>query len=95
MESENNIICVAMSKIFSTGIDITNLHYILFAQGGKAKITLIQSIGRGLRIHNNKELLIVIDIADMLHYGEKHLETRLQYYNEEKINYEAKDFFET
>lgn len=94
MEKKNNIICIAMSKIFSTGIDITNLHYILFAQGGKAKITLIQSIGRGLRIHNNKSLLVVIDVADMTHYGEKHLETRLQYYKGEQIEYEAKNLCE-
>lgn len=94
MESENNIVCVAMSKIFSTGINISNLHYIIFAQGGKAKITLIQSIGRGLRLHENKNRLIIIDLADILHYGIEHVEIRLKHYEKEKIQYELRDITE-
>jgi len=70
------------------------LHYIIFAQGGKAKVTLIQSIGRGLRLHDDKERLIIIDIADYTYYSNKHMEERIAYYNEEKINYELKELFE-
>ena len=39
METNDDI--VAMSRIFAVGINIKNLHYIIFAQGGKAKVTLI------------------------------------------------------
>lgn len=94
MEVNNNVICVAMSRIFAVGINIKNLHYVVFAQGGKAKVTLIQSIGRGLRLHDNKECLIIIDIADMFHYGTKHLLDRLDYYKDEQIEYETKDLYE-
>lgn len=94
MEIENNIICIAMSRIFAVGINIKNLHYVVFAQGGKAKVTLIQSIGRGLRLHDDKEYLIIIDVADSTHYGEKHLEERMKYYKDEQINYETKELFE-
>jgi len=90
MEEENDIICIAMSRIFSTGINIKNLHYVVFAQGGKAKVTLVQSIGRGLRLHEQKERLIIIDITDATHYGEKHLQERLKYYDGEQIDYETK-----
>ena len=94
MEVENNIVCIAMSRIFAVGINIKNLHYVVFAQGGKAKVTLIQSIGRGLRLHEQKECLIMIDIADATHYGEKHLIERLAYYEEEQIEYETKELLE-
>ena len=94
MEIENDIICIAMSRIFAVGVNIKNLHYVIFAQGGKAKVTLIQSIGRGLRLHDDKECLIIIDIADVTHYGMKHLEDRVSYYKDEKITYETKELFE-
>jgi superfamily II DNA or RNA helicase len=93
MEIDDNIICIAMSRIFAVGINIKNLHYVIFAQGGKAKVTLIQSIGRGLRLHDQKECLVIIDIADTTHYGEKHLIERLTYYKEEQIEYETKELF--
>lgn len=90
MEVENNIVCIAMSKCFSVGINITNLHYIIFALAGKAKIRFIQSIGRGLRLHENKFALKIIDLFDNLHYGIKHFEERRKLYEEEKIEYETR-----
>jgi len=90
MERTTDVVCIAISKIFSTGINIKNLHYIMFAGGGKAKVKIIQSIGRGLRLHKDKEGVIIIDIADMLHYGIKHYTKRLSLYKEEKIKYGIK-----
>ena len=94
MEIDNNIVCVAMSRIFAVGVNIKNLHYVIFAQGGKAKVTLIQSIGRGLRLHDQKECLVIIDIADATHYGLQHLEDRMSYYKDEQIEYETKELCE-
>lgn len=85
MEGKDNVICIAMSSIFATGINIKNLPYIIFALAGKAKVKIIQSIGRGLRLHENKNRLIIFDIVDNLIYSMKHLEKRLKLYNEEKI----------
>lgn len=87
MEERSNIVIVAISKIFSTGIDIKNLHYIIFASGGKAKVKTIQSIGRGLRLHKDKKELIILDIADRLTYGTRHAMKRKQFYTDEKITY--------
>lgn len=87
MEMEDNIVVVAISKIFSTGINIKNLHYIVFGSGGKAKIKTIQSIGRGLRLHDNKSKLVIFDIADNLQYGQQHLQKRLKLYQQENIQY--------
>lgn len=94
METEDNVICVAISKIFSTGINIKNIHNIIFATPGKAKVKLIQSIGRGLRLHENKSILRVFDFADNLHYSNRHLQKREKLYLSEKLNYEIRNIKE-
>lgn len=85
METDNNVLCIAMSKIFAVGISINNLHYIIFCSGGKSRVRVIQSIGRGLRLHKSKSILTIIDIADQLKYGILHSDKRKLLYNEEKI----------
>ena len=87
MELHNNIICVAMSSIFSTGVNIKNIHMIVFASGGKSFIRTVQSIGRGLRLHNEKQQLIIIDISDALEYGKKHSIKRKEIYTKEQITF--------
>ena len=94
MENTSDVVCIAISKIFSTGINIKNLHYIVFAGGGKAKVKIIQSIGRGLRLHKDKKGVIIIDIADMLNYSYQHYKKRLLLYKGEKINYGIKKITE-
>lgn len=90
MEGRNDVIVVAVSKIFSTGINIPNLHNIIFASAGKAKIKIMQSIGRALRLHPTKEIATIFDISDNTKYGKKHLLERINLYNLEKYNYEEK-----
>ena len=94
MEKGNDVVVVAVSKIFSTGINIKNLHYIIFAGGGKAKIKIVQSIGRGLRLHENKNRLVLLDIADDLNYGIKHAEKRQSLYTKEGIPFVIEEITE-
>ena len=91
MERNNNVICIAISAIFSTGVNIKNLHNILFVSGGKSFIRTVQSIGRGLRLHESKDKLLIIDVSDNLRYGKQHSEKRKQIYIAEKIQYIEKD----
>ena len=95
MELHNNVVCVAISKIFSTGISIKNIHYIVFAAGGKSKIKTLQSIGRGLRVHESKDILTVIDIVDELIYGSKHYVKRKEFYDLEQIKITEKTITES
>jgi superfamily II DNA or RNA helicase len=94
MEEHNNVVCVAVSQIFSTGVNIKNIHMILFAAGGKSFIRTVQSIGRGLRLNDNKQELKIIDLADNLEYGIDHSNKRKMIYNEEKISYNIYDIQE-
>lgn len=94
MEEHNDVVVVAISKIFSTGINIKNLHYIIFACGGKAKIKIVQSIGRGLRLHKDKDKLIIFDVADDFKYSLLHMDKRINLYEKEKIKYTIKEIQE-
>jgi superfamily II DNA or RNA helicase len=94
MENNDNVVCVAISKIFSTGINIRNLHYVVFASIGKAKNKIIQSIGRSLRLHANKKAAYILDIADNLKYSTAHMNERIQLYKSESINYTIKDVYQ-
>jgi superfamily II DNA or RNA helicase len=88
IEQNDNVVCIAMSKIFSTGINIKNLPYIIFGTIGKAWYKIIQSIGRGLRLHKNKKILVIFDICDNLLFSEKQSTHRMYIYKQQKIDYE-------
>jgi superfamily II DNA or RNA helicase len=55
---------VASYKTFSTGINIKNLHNIIFGSPSKSKIRVFQSIGRVLRKSDNKDVALLYDVAD-------------------------------
>jgi superfamily II DNA or RNA helicase len=94
MEDHDNVACIAISKIFSTGINIKNLHNIIFAAIGKARIKIIQSIGRSLRKHASKKRATIFDIWDNLRYGNKHVTERLALYDREQIPYSVTELTE-
>jgi superfamily II DNA or RNA helicase len=95
MEEQDDVVCIAISKIFSTGINIKNLHNIIFAAIGKAKIKIIQSIGRTLRKHSSKKRATIFDIWDNLKYGNSHIIERMSLYDEEKIPYTVTEIKES
>ena len=94
VEKEDNAIIVASYGTFSTGINIKNLHNIIFASPSKSRIRNLQSIGRGLRLGDNKVNATLYDIADDLNYKSKenytlkHFQERINIYTEEEFDYE-------
>ena len=50
VESESDAIIVVSYGVFSVGVNIRNLHNIIFASPSKSRIRNLQSIGRGLRL---------------------------------------------
>jgi hypothetical protein len=61
---------------------------------GKAKVKVIQSIGRGLRLHENKSKLQIFDFADQLTYGRRHEIKRQTLYDQETIPYKITEIRE-
>ena len=93
-ERETNAIIVASYGTFSTGINIKNLHNVIFASPSKSRIRNLQSIGRVLRKGDNKIKATLYDIADDISYKSRknytlnHLIERIKVYNEENFNYD-------
>ena len=92
-EKETNAIIVASYGTFSTGINIRNLHNVIFASPSKSRVRNLQSIGRGLRTSDTKKRCQLFDIGDDLSWKTKknytliHLTERIKIYNEEKFDY--------
>ena len=92
-EKENDVIIIASYGTFSTGINIRNLHNIVFASPSKSRIRNLQSIGRGLRKGDKKVVCNLFDIGDDLswkshkNYTLNHLIERVKLYNEEGFDY--------
>jgi superfamily II DNA or RNA helicase len=96
-EKEKNAIIVASYGTFSTGINIRNLHNVVFSSPSKSRIRVLQSIGRGLRQGTDKSTATLYDIADDLTWKTKqnftlrHFMERINIYNEEEFDYEIKN----
>ena len=94
IESEKNAIIIASYGTFSTGINIKNLHNVIFASPSKSRVRNLQSIGRVLRKSNKKSSATLYDIADDFthnsrkNYTLNHLIERIKTYIEENFNYE-------
>jgi superfamily II DNA or RNA helicase len=91
MEIENDAIVVASFGTFSTGINIRNLHNIIFAMPTKSTIRTLQSIGRGLRQNEGKDMATLYDIADDLRY-KKHMNYTLRHFVERTKIYNDEQF---
>lgn len=93
VEGESNAIIVASYGTFSTGINIRNLHSVVLASPSKSRIRILQSIGRGLRIGDDKFEMTLYDLADDLKSGThtnftlQHFTERLNIYNDEGFDY--------
>ena len=92
--TENNkSIIVASYGTFSTGVNIPNIENIIFGSPSKSRIRNLQSIGRGLRKAEGKEIATLFDIADDISWKESknytllHFMERIKIYNEEKFKY--------
>lgn len=97
VEKEDGAVIVASVGTFSTGVNIRNLHNIVFAAPTKSQIRVLQSIGRGLRKTEDDRPTTVYDIADDLsikgnkNYTLGHGIERAKIYTMEKFDFEVHD----
>lgn len=93
VEEEKDAIIVASLGTFSTGVNIPNLHNVIFGSPSKSRIKTLQSIGRSLRLSDGKEFATLFDIADDLSWKSKknhtiqHFVERVKMYDDEKFDY--------
>ncbi len=93
VENETDAIIVASFGTFSAGVNIRNLHNVIFASPTKSRIRNLQSIGRGLRVSDTKSTCNLYDIGDDLswkkskNYTLNHLIERVKIYSEESFDF--------
>lgn len=92
-KTSNNIILGSYGTM-STGVNIRNLHHVIFASPSKSRIRVLQSIGRGLRKAKGKNSAMLYDIADDFrknggrsNFTLNHLAERIKYYIDENFEY--------
>jgi superfamily II DNA or RNA helicase len=79
------------------GVNIPNIRNVIFGCPSKSPIRVLQSIGRGLRLHKDKDKMILIDIIDDIRYKNKenfsyvHGLERISIYRKEKFNINIKE----
>lgn len=94
VEKQKNAIIVASYGVFSTGINIRNIHNIIFASPSKSQVRVLQSVGRGLRKSDDGSDTFLFDITDDLHHKKRknytlsHGAERVKMYSKEKFNYQ-------
>lgn len=92
MEKQSNAIIVASLGTFSTGINIRNLHNIVFASPSKSQIRVLQSIGRGLRKSDDGRTTVLYDVIDNIvsdgkpNFAMLHGTARNEIYTREQFN---------
>jgi len=97
MEDGQEKILIASFGTFSTGINVKNIHAVFLTESFKSEVIIRQSIGRGLRLHKDKDRLLVVDFADnyssdkdFINYLMKHSFERRAIYRQERFPYRVK-----
>jgi superfamily II DNA or RNA helicase len=91
-KSENSIL-VASYGTCSTGINIKNIHNIVFLHPSKSVVRVLQSIGRGLRMSETKDRVMVFDLVDDLRHKKyrnhafNHFLERIKIYDGEQFSH--------
>lgn len=92
-ENNEGVVIIASYGTFSTGVNVRNIHSVIFASPSKSRVRNLQSIGRGLRLGKGKMSCVLYDIGDDLSWKKRsnytllHLIERLKIYAEEKLTY--------
>jgi len=77
---EKKIKCVIATAVWKEGVNIPTLDCIINACGGKSELSTLQTVGRGLRKTDEKEIVEIIDLLDPYRYLAEHSIMRIQLY---------------
>ncbi|MFV2016217.1 MAG: helicase-related protein, partial [Candidatus Heimdallarchaeota archaeon] len=91
-------ILVASYGTLSTGVSIKSISNIVLCDSFKSEQIVIQSIGRSLRLHKQKDVALIFDLVDVFdnnyqtsaNYLYKHYKERTRFYNRRSYPNEQK-----
>ena len=82
VRDEDNKLIVATYGVASTGINMPRIFNIALLEPGKSFVRVIQSIGRGLRIAEDKDYVNIYDLCSSAKYSKRHLTKRKKMYKD-------------
>lgn len=90
MENDKNVLLISSFGTLSTGISIDNIFNIFLLESYKSDKIVRQTIGRGMRLHKEKDRVTIYDfVDDFTYYDEnyllKHGKERLKTYKTQKF----------
>ena len=95
--NKEDCIIVATFATMAVGVNLPSIKHVIFGCPSKSAITVLQSIGRGLRLHEGKTHMTLWDIIDDLRYKKsenyayQHGIERLTIYRKEKFDIAVKE----
>jgi superfamily II DNA or RNA helicase len=80
--SADNKIIIATYGVAAVGLNIPRLFNLVLIEPGKSFVRVIQSIGRSLRVADDKDYADIYDITSNCKFAKRHLTKRKQFYRE-------------
>jgi superfamily II DNA or RNA helicase len=87
VQQVNGKVIIATYGVASTGININRIFNLVLFEAGKSFVRVIQSIGRGIRVAEDKDFVNVYDVCSISKYSKQHSTRRKKFYNEYKYPY--------
>ena len=85
-------ILISNYQILSTGVNIKKLHNMVLSSPLKSYTTVTQSIGRGMRLHETKEVFTVFDLVDDFGFRAPSGIFYKQYQHRKQTSYNVEEF---
>ncbi len=92
---DNVKVLIASYGTLSTGVSINAIFNVIFTDSFKSEQIIIQSIGRALRLHSDKEKAMIFDLVDIYDPNNmnnilyRHFKEREKFYNKRKYPYKV------
>jgi len=80
--STDNKIIIATYGVAAVGLNIPRIFNLVLIEPGKSFVRVIQSIGRSLRVADDKDYADIYDITSNCKFAKRHLTKRKQFYRE-------------
>lgn len=78
----DNKMIIATYGVASVGLNIPRIFNLVLIEPGKSFVRVIQSIGRSLRVADDKDYADIYDITSNCKFAKRHLTKRKQFYRE-------------
>lgn len=84
VHGSDDMVIIATYGVAAVGINIPRIFTLVLFEPGKSFVRVIQSIGRGLRVAEDKDYVQIFDVCSNCKFSKRHLTERKKMYKEKK-----------